>query len=373
MSSLYIDFGYDDNVKRSVKSAKRAIDSRISDYKGVKNSLNSVSTNTSNLWNANSYIQKKNNQLQAKSDKLGAFHTKITNFNDCAYNADQRVADRINKETHDFYKREGIPHGFLYTIGSTICEGAKWLKGKITSAINAVVEGLKSVWAVVKKFYKDNKYWIDPLVDVIKIVATAVAVIASTATGITFVLTVIFAVWSILKSGTDFIYDTAGAVAHYSGDEKRYDELAGTTLEKLMEENVPGGKKIYHGMEIASVAFDIGKMGTDISNILSDPKNVTKGKDILFNVIGVKSYKGKTGISLLNSHLNNLKFVISIPHNFLNYDPKTAALKSFKLGDMYYKMDKAGKELGIDWKSLAMKTLMFPIIPAPIGIGMGAR
>ena len=64
---INIDFSYDDNVKSSIKKAKSALQTRMNDYAGIKKDLNNISSSTSNLSSANSYIQKKINSLDRKS------------------------------------------------------------------------------------------------------------------------------------------------------------------------------------------------------------------------------------------------------------------------------------------------------------------
>ena len=64
MAELYIDFSHDDNLKRSINSARNKLASRINDYKGVRSSLSNMDSSTSNLSSANSYLRKKINSLE---------------------------------------------------------------------------------------------------------------------------------------------------------------------------------------------------------------------------------------------------------------------------------------------------------------------
>ena len=157
MASLHIDFSYDDNVKRSINGAKSLISTRINDYSGIKRSINNMDS-SSNLTNANSYIQKKINSLENKKEKLDGFHRAVTNFNTNAEAADRRVANRINTQTNQFCKREGIKTGILYIIGSVIGKGVKWLKGEIEKAFDAFVTGIKTTWQIIKDVYEENKW-----------------------------------------------------------------------------------------------------------------------------------------------------------------------------------------------------------------------
>ena len=157
MAVINIDFSYDDNVKSSIKKAKSALQTRMNDYAGIKKDLNNISSSTSNLSSANSYIQKKINSLDSKYKKLDSFQNAITRFNDNAYNADKRVANKINTDTKQFYKRENIKTGIIYTIGSVIGSGINWLKGTAENIANTIKDAVSSAWAAVKKWYEDNK------------------------------------------------------------------------------------------------------------------------------------------------------------------------------------------------------------------------
>jgi len=263
MASLYIDFGYDDNVKRSINSAKRAINSRISDYNGIINSVNNTGSETSNLWNANTYIKRKRDKLQTKWDKLDRFHGKIDSFNEYASDKDKAVADRIKEETNDFYKRENIKTGFLYTVGCVVSDGWKWIKGKAEQAWDWVCNTAKSTWEAIREFYENNKYWIDLVVDLVVVVAAAAACLASGG-----ILATVFAVWGLATAVTDLVYDGVAFKAYYvDGDEELAEELSDKGMKDVMETYLGDvGVAIYYGMEICSTAYDICELGKNIKS-----------------------------------------------------------------------------------------------------------
>lgn len=336
MASLYIDFGYDDNVKRSINSAKRAINSRISDYNGIINSVNNTSSDTSNLWNANTYIKKKRDKLQSKWDKLDSFHTKIKDFNEYASDKDKAVADRIKEETNDFYKRENIKTGFLYTVGCVVSDGWKWIKGKAEQAWDWVCETAKSTWQAIREFYENNKYWIDLLVDIVVVVAATAALLASGG-----ILATVFAAWGLATALADTYYDGKAFKAYYvDGDEEKAAELSNKGMKDVMEKYMGDvGVGIYYVMEISSAAYDIydfgknaiesvGKVKTKIKTADRVSKYASadkiKGiksraikqgmKEIAFDAIGIK----KRGDS--NAVITNSKFAVKTIHTTISSD-----------------------------------------------------
>lgn len=337
MSSIYIDFGYDDNVKRSLNSAKRAISSRISDYQGIQRELNNTTSHTNNLSTANTYIQRKINTLQDKYNRLDRFAERIRDFNDNATAIDRRVADRINTETNQFYKRENIPHGFLYTIGSAFCEGVAWLGGKIKEGIDNFVEGCKNVWETVKQWYEDNKYWIDIVVDVVCVVAAVAALIASGG-----VASFIFAAWGLAKATADLCYDVVAYGAYKDGDMEAYEEMSNKGLKDFMKENLGTvGEGIYYGMEIASAIYGIYKIGKSVSTIFKDYKALYKNdtfmsaklsditkRDIIksdiklsvFKAIGITNLDANTGQFNVSNTISAVESIIKTTTTVLDSD-----------------------------------------------------
>ncbi len=340
MATLNIDFGYDDNVISSVKQAKRAIQSRIDDYSGIKRELNNIGSSTGNLSTANTYIQKKINTLQGKYDRLDAFQNRINNFNDNAEQADKDVADRINKETNQFYKRENIPNGLWYTIGSALGAGYAWLKGGAEKVLNTIVEGAKSAWAAVKQWYEDNKHWIDVIVDAITVVAAAASLIFATSG-----IGAAFAVWALAKAVTNLYYDEKAYWAYERGDMEEYEELSNAGLKDVMEKYVPYGLggKLYEGIELVDSLhdiYDIGEAGYSIfknyktlhaplqdnlgSTMLTD---VTKKQIIKSDIanairesIGFKSIDPATGQRTAKNIISNIGTATKWANNILSND-----------------------------------------------------
>lgn len=272
MAQLYIDFSYDDNVKRSINSARSKLSSRINDYKGVRSSLSNMDSSTSNLSNANSYLRKKINALEDKYDKLGDFKKAVDNFNDNASSADKRVANRIKSESKAFYKREGIKDGIIYTVCSVLAESTEWLKSQAEAMFTKIVEGIKTTWEAVKKWYQENKYWIDVLIDVVVLVAAVAATIASGG-----VLGTVFALWGVAKATADLCFDVAAYGAYKSGDMELYEELSKSGMKEIMTYyGGDFGTGLYYGMEIASAIYGIYKIGSEVNTLRKDFKTLYK-------------------------------------------------------------------------------------------------
>lgn len=319
MASLNIDFSYDDNVKRSINAAKSSLSTRINDYTSVKRSIGNLSSSTGNLSTANTYIQKKINSLQRKYDKLDCFRSAVTVFNTNAAAADRRVATRINTETNQFYKREGIKTGILYTIGSVLSNGVEWLKGEIEGAFTAFVTSAKTVWDNIKQWYEDNKYWIDVVVDVVCVVAAITAIIASGGA-----LATAFAVWGMAKASADLIYDCIALSYYNDGDMEKYEEMSEKGLKDFMSDALgPAGEYLYYGLEIASAIYGIYKIGKTATTIFKDYKSLYTG-----NI-----YKGNTLANMVLSDgtkraviISDIKLTIFKAVGITNLDAATGQL-----------------------------------------------
>lgn len=323
MALLNIDFSYDDNVKRSINSAKSSLSTRISDYTGIKRNLNNMSSSTGNLTTANTYIQKKINSLQSKYNKLENFRSAVTTFNTNAEAADRRVANRINKETNQFYKREGIQTGILYTIGSVIGKGAEWLKGKIEDKFTAFVEWCKTTWEAVKQWYEDNKWWIDVVIDVVCVVAAVAAIIASGG-----VLATVFAVWGLAKAGADLVYDLIALDAYTKGDMERYQEMSEKGLKDFMSDTLgPAGEYLYYGIEIASAIYGIYKIGKEVGKattiIFRDYKSLYTGNLYKGNTLASMVLSDETKRSII---MSDIKLAIFKAVGITNLDAATGQL-----------------------------------------------
>lgn len=301
MASLHIDFGYDDNVKRNVTRAKNALDSRINDYGGIRNKLDNFSAGTSNLSTANTYLRKKINALEDKRDDLARFHAAVDTFDENASAADRRVADRIKREYKDFCKREGIQTGLGYEICRVIAEGIGALKDMAESFLAGVLEAVKNTWEIVKQWYKDNKHWIDIIVDAVVFVAAVVGVIASIATGGT-AAAIIFGLWGVAKATTDLVFDCCALDAYNRGDMELYAKMSESGMKELMTYYMGDvGTALYYGMEIASFVYNVCELKKTIKG---KPNDATKA-DVAHKLIGTKAIsKAPSKVAKWNTYTN---------------------------------------------------------------------
>ena len=287
MSILYVDFGYDDNVKRELNSLSNKLSSRADDYRGVRNRIACINSNTQNLSQANSFLDKKRNKLDEKIHKISRFKTAVTNFNDYALAADKRVASEIKDSRKSFCKSHGLADGFLYTIGVAISDGYKWVKNKVIEAVNKVKNAAKKAWEWIQDFYEKNKYVIDFAVDVISLAASIVvfvgalgATIASFGTGFPLLLA---ATWGLSKSGVSSIFSLRAMVAHNKGDEATAEELSGKgmkeVLQFIMGDKV--GSIVYHGANIAAFAVSMTSFVKDAQYLRSVDTVSSKWGDVL--------------------------------------------------------------------------------------------
>ena len=198
MDVLFVDFSYDDNVKRSTRRIARRLGDRKNDYSGVKARLSSIQSNTGNITNANMYLEKKMRRLEEKHDKLTAFGKALDAFDDNARETDKRVAKRLEKQIKSFCKREGIP-GVFQTM---LTQGGKQLL--ITASKIGLLGPIPLVIAYkdkIKEWYQKHKteFWlaVEVAFDAFIVVASvALLIMAPGGFVATFPL-----IWGALKSG----------------------------------------------------------------------------------------------------------------------------------------------------------------------------
>lgn len=347
MALLNIDFSYDDNVKNSIRKAKNALQTRISDYTGIKKNLNNISSSTGNLSNANTYIQKKITILESKCNKLDSFYNAVNTFNDNAETADRRVANRINTETKQFYKRENIKTGIIYSIGSVIGEGTKWLKGVAEDIVKTVIDKVSAAWVAIKKWYEDNKYWINIVVDVVCVASAVFAMFASGS-----IVALLFAGWGLLNSMTEFAYDSAALGAAKGGNEELADKLSEGSMKDVMEQY--DAEWLYYGIETASLIYNLYGIGKSASQIFKDYKTFnapfqdniasvtlsdatkkqiikTDIKNTVLEILGVESLDSATGQLKAKNIYKDVKFAWKLGHNFVTSDNAGGVLKTIKV------------------------------------------
>ena len=201
----------------------------------------------------------------------------------------------------------------------------------------------------MKKWYEDNKYWFDILVDVVCVVAAAAAVLASGG-----VLASVFAVWGLAKAGTDLVFDVAAYGAYKDGDIELYEELSSSGLKEVMSYYLgDAGEYIYYGMEIASAIYGIYKIGKTTVKAFQDYKKYSQifspetFKDIKGQIIkhgggtGILKYgfffNGKFIFKIPVTGLNKAKFVLKTTQTWLGNDSiDIKTIRTFKISKLFY-------------------------------------
>ena len=59
MSTLVIDYGMESSFRKSIKSAKSALNKRVDDYENIENRARNIPSNTDNCSNCAYYVKKK--------------------------------------------------------------------------------------------------------------------------------------------------------------------------------------------------------------------------------------------------------------------------------------------------------------------------
>jgi len=314
MSVLVVDYGAINDLNSTATRLARVFQSRINDYEGIVNKVNSLPTSRGNLENANYFIKKKNEQYQTKINKLNLFKTKMVNFSEQAQATDKRVASRITSETNIFKKKNGISVNSIVALGSMLNGiGISWTKLPFAGAISSACKTVRDIKDVVKDWYKTNGKF------VIKMVLTGVVCIAAV---IALVLATgplaILAAAVILFNAASSFYYSIKANNSYSSDgnrnvANRIGEKGGSDMAKNMggssaafvlgEKYRAGGEKIFGfvhgGLTLFASIYSLGQIFTGL-------KDFSVGKD----------FKVKTFVSAFKTNRSSatplpLKQVIS--------------------------------------------------------------
>lgn len=267
MDVLFVDFSYDDNVKRSTRRIARRLSDRKNDYSGVKARLSSIQSNTGNITDANMYLEKKMRRLEEKRDKLTAFGKALDAFDDNARETDKRVAKRLEKQIKSFCKREGIP-GVFQTM---LTQGGKQLL--ITASKIGLLGPIPLVvayWDKLKAFYEKNKYWIDIAMDVFWIACGVAALILAPELSIGLVPII----WGIAKSTVELKYDIDARNAYLAGDTESAEALRKMGMEECMQGMLgdEAGTWVYRGLEVVSIVCGFAQFSKDFKILKRDMK-----------------------------------------------------------------------------------------------------
>lgn len=342
MSTLVIDYGIESSFRKSIKSAKSALNKRVDDYENIENRARNIPSNTNNCSNCAYYVKKKYQQLQGKINKLNTLNDKVEGFIDDVKEADKKVASRIKKDTKSFKKRTGIGKSSK-SIWASICEG-------VGDFFEWVGEGVTKAWDNIKQWYEDNKYWINIVVDVV-LVAVAVAACIGTG-GLALAVGAFFAV----DAACDLIYDGAAAYQYYvKGNEAEAERLAekggkdaymwvGRQLDNAIGTDFfEGAMGVLHtGLSICAIGYSFYKTGSQIL------------KDLKLDKIKVKSlFNGNKNKIKWGSHFNkeNITKAVKNYFGFKNVQQKDVMklrwkkILGFKVGETLIKTPERAKQL----------------------------
>lgn len=342
MSTLVVDYGMESSFKKSIKSAKSALNKRVDDYENIENRARNIPSKTNNCSNCAYYVKKKYQQLQKKINKLNTLNDKVDAFIDNVKETDKRVASRIKKDTKSFKKRTGIGKNSK-SLWASICEG-------IGNFFEWVGEGAVKIWDNIKQWYEDNKYWINIVVDVVLVVVAVAACIGTG--GLALAVGIFFAVDAVC----DLIYDGAAAYQYYvKGNEAEAERLSekggkdaymwvGRQLDNAIGTDFfEGALGVLHtGLSICAIGYSFYKTGSKIL------------KDLKLDKIKVKSlFNGNRNKIKWGSHFNkeNITKAVKNYFGFKNVQQKDVMklrwkkVLGFKIGEKLIKTPERAKQL----------------------------
>lgn len=342
MSVLILDYDIESSFRKSIKSAKSALNKRVDDYENIENRARSIPSNTNNCSYCAYYVKKKYQQLQDKIDKLNSLDDRVEEFIDDVKEADKRVASRIKKDIKSFKKRTGIGKNSK-SIWASICED-------VGDFFEWIGEGVTEIWDNIKQWYEDNKYWINIVVDVVLAVAAVAACIGTG--GLALAVGVFFAVDAVC----DLIYDGAAAYQYYvKGNEAEAERLAdkggknaymwvGRQLDNALGTDFfEGAMGVLHtGLSICAIGYSFYKTGSQIL------------KDLKLNKIKVKSlFNGNRKKIKWGSHFNkeNITKAFKNYFGFKSVQQKDVMklrwkkVLGFKVGETLIKTPERAKQL----------------------------
>lgn len=258
MSELCIDFGYDDNVKWEIGQLKRKLESRSEDYKGVRNSIAGINSNTGHLYHANTYLDKKRNKLEEKTKKLERFKRAVTEFNSNATRIDKEVASGIKESSKQFCKDNNLGYGLFYTLGYYAGKGVEWLKKTGKKIADTVVGAVKSAWEWLKDEY--NSAFVRDVI----LAGVAVVILAATIASGGGALAIFAAGWGALKAVSNMAFSEMAMLAHHDGNDALAEKLSGKGMKEIIQMGCSAllgdelgntvGSFVYHGLNIAAFA-----------------------------------------------------------------------------------------------------------------------
>ncbi len=288
MSELAINYRKG-NFTSSANRVSRALNSRYSDYTGIKNRLNSINSSSTYLNTAGNYLTKKLTKIEECDNKIYNFKNNVIGFVEYANGVDKRIASRISQNAKTVYNQVGIKTGLIASCVRFLKNAWDWVK----ELISDVGEFFENVKNEIVKFYNDKlKPMIDSIMDFYKreiepylrvvmdgigvilgavalLGAIAAILVAATAGAWIWALVGIVAgAFLVIDSLLSYIKDWASAKYHKDGNYEQ-SEYA---------HNISNRDLFYNaGGDGAATAYDIGSIISFIYDLGNLSKGVYKG------------------------------------------------------------------------------------------------
>jgi len=282
MSTLIVNYYELSSLTSTAQSLSKKISTRINDYDSIRNKIRDMS-GSSNLSQANYFIQKKNQKLQEKKDKIDSFIARVKDFKAEAAETDKRVARRIESDTRTFKKVNNISITVFNYIGIGFEAAVKSWFGRDT--VNTLSRFGRNIKYVIKDFYHDmgGKYVVNVIKDFALLAISVAAVIIFPPAGI---VAGIFAGFAIYNATATLIYDVA-ALSDYIKTGNRSiadatDEKDGKDATRFIFGGVAGvvggdeefwadvGGFLHSGMSVAALLYSLGKDFKDLKSAFTE-------------------------------------------------------------------------------------------------------
>ena len=299
MSILIVNYNELSSLTSTAQSLSRKIGSRIDDYDGIISKIRNMS-GSSNLTQANYFIQKKNEKLQEKKDKIDSFITRVKDFKTEAAETDRRVALRIESDTRTFKKVNNISITVFNYIGIGFEAAVKSWLGRDT--VNTISRLGRNAKYVIKDFYHDKggKYVVNIVKDFALLAISVAAVIIFPPSGI---IAAVFAGFGIYNATTSLVYDIAALKDYVTTGNRSIadatDEKGGKDATRFIFGKTAGlfggdqefwsdvGGFLHSGMSVAALGYSMGKNIKGFKGVYTDFKKL----DGSFFGKGVEAFK----------------------------------------------------------------------------------
>lgn len=332
MSNLEIDFSLLGDAISDLNSIDNKLDSRKTDYSGIRDRLNNMSDSSGNVSFAVSEINSKISEIDDKIDDVRQLKGEIQTFKSNAKSAESRVANRISADTESFAYSMGIDlpkpekeKKWYEKLADAVVNTIEDVGRKIGDGIDAVVDWYEEnkdvIWAVAKV-----------IVDVVVCVTAIVAFVALLpASGFLAICSAVIAGWTVLSTFGDAMASGLSLGFYLAGDKANGDKWSklGFKDEFIGLGEMVGLKDaftaVYYTMTVASVAQGAYNFGKGAIKAARNVKWSSLTKSNLFSdEMGLKNFAKKLiGIPSKANDRSNLDTFIHYAIN-LKWDANMA-------------------------------------------------